>query len=55
VLLRGSLVLVGEAAEDRPALGPLLGEVGDEEVRPGQAKLAAAMGSPSVVVRLIFG
>jgi hypothetical protein len=42
-------------AEDGPALDPLLGEVGDREVWPGRAELAAVMGSPSVVVRLVLG
>jgi hypothetical protein len=32
-----------------------VGEVGDGAVRPGRAELAAAMGSPSVVVRLVLG
>jgi hypothetical protein len=30
-------------------------EVGDGAVRPGRAELAASMGSPSVVVRLVLG
>jgi len=53
--LRGSLVFVEEPAEGGPALDRLLGEAGDGEVRPGRAELAAAMGSPSVVVRLVLG
>jgi hypothetical protein len=44
----GSLLFVDEAAEDRAALGPLLGEVGDGFVGP---ELAAARGLSSVVVR----
>jgi hypothetical protein len=40
---------------DGPALDPLLGEVGDGAVRPGRAELAAAMRSPSVVVRFVLG
>jgi hypothetical protein len=54
-LLCGSLVFVDEAAEDGPALDPLLGQVGDGAVRPGRAELAAAMRSPSVVVRFVLG
>jgi len=54
-LLRGSLVLVEEAAKDGPALDPLLGEVGDRVIGPGRAELAVAMGASSVVVRLVFG
>jgi hypothetical protein len=49
-VLCGSLVFVDEAAEDGPALDPLLGEVGDGVFGPGRAELAAAMGSSSVVV-----
>ena len=33
----------------------LLGEVGGRVVGPGRAELAAAMGSPSVVVALVLG
>jgi len=51
----GSLVFVDEAAEDVPALDLLLGEVGDGVVGPGRAELAAAMGSPPVVVGLVPG
>jgi len=54
-LLRGSPVLVEEAAEDGPALDPLLGEVGDGVVGPGRAEFAAAVGSLSVVVPGIPG
>jgi hypothetical protein len=35
-LLRGTLIFVEEAAEDGPALDPLLGEVGDGVVGPGR-------------------
>jgi hypothetical protein len=49
-MLCDSLVLVDEAAEDRPALDPLLGEVSDGVVGAGWAEFAAAMGAPSVVV-----
>ena len=49
-LLRGSLILVDEAAEDGPALDPLPGEVSDRVVGPGRAELAAAMRSPAAVV-----
>jgi hypothetical protein len=34
-LLGGTLIFVEEAAEDGPALEPLLGEVGDGVVGPG--------------------
>ena len=47
--------LVEESPEDGSALDPLLGEAGDGEVRRGRAELAAAMGSPSDVVRLVLG
>jgi len=43
--LCGPLVLVDEAAEDRPTLEPLLGEVGDRVVGPGRAELPAAVGA----------
>ena len=33
----------------------LLGEIGGRVVGPGRAELAAAMGSPSVVVALVLG
>ena len=36
-------------------LDPLLGEVCDRVVWPGRVELAAAMGAPSVVVRLVLG
>jgi hypothetical protein len=35
-LLRGTLIFVEKAAEDGPALDPLLGEVGYGVVRPGR-------------------
>jgi hypothetical protein len=54
-LLRGSLIFVEEAAEDGPALDPLLGEVGDGVIGPGRAEFAAAVGSLSVVVPGITG
>ena len=54
-LLRGPLVFVDEPAEDGSALDPLLAEVGDGVVRLGRAELAAPMGAPSVVVRLVLG
>jgi hypothetical protein len=41
--------------KDGPALDPLLREVCDWVVGPGRAELAAAMGSSSVAVRLVFG
>ena len=53
--LCGSLVLVDEAAEDRPALDPLLGEVGGRMIGPGWAELPAAMGPPPVVVGRVLG
>jgi hypothetical protein len=40
---RGSLVFADEAAEDGPALDPLLEEVNGRVVWPGRAELAAAM------------
>jgi hypothetical protein len=39
-----------DAAEDGPTFDPLSGEVGDRVIGPGRMELAAAMGSPSVVV-----
>jgi hypothetical protein len=42
-LLCDPLVLVDEAAEDRSALDPLLGEVGARVVGSRWAELAAAM------------
>ena len=54
-LLRGTLVFVDEAAEDGPTLDPLPGEVGGGMAGAGRAELAAAVGSPSVVVGLILG
>jgi len=47
--------LVDEAAEDRAALDPLLGEAGDGFAGLGRAELAAARGSSSVVVGGILG
>jgi hypothetical protein len=46
--------LVDEAAEDRPTVDPFLGEIGDGVVGPGRVELAAAMGTPSVVVGLVL-
>jgi hypothetical protein len=48
--LCGPLILADEAAEDRAAFDPLLGEVGDRVIGPGRVELEAAMGPPSVVV-----
>ena len=53
--LCGPLVLVDETAENGSPLDPLPGEVGDGVVGPGRAELAAAMGSPPVVMGLVFG
>ena len=44
-----------EAAEDSPALDPLLGEVSGEVVGPGRAESAAAVGPSSVVVPGVLG
>jgi hypothetical protein len=49
--LCSSLVLVDEAAEDGPALDPLLGEVRDRVVGPGRAELSAAMRAAKIVRR----
>jgi hypothetical protein len=49
------LVFVEEAAENRPALDLLPGEVGDRVIGPGRAEFAAAMGASSVVVGLVLG
>jgi hypothetical protein len=49
------LVFVDEAAEDSAVPDPLLGEVGGGVIGPGWAELAAAVGSPSVVVGLELG
>ena len=46
----GSLVFVEEAAEDRPALDPFLGEIGHGVVGPGWAELEPAVRSSPVVV-----
>jgi predicted ATPase len=54
-LLCGSLVLVDEAAKDRLALDPLVGEVRERVVGPRWAELTAAMRAPSVVVALVLG
>jgi len=48
------LILIDEAAEDRPTLDPLLGEVRDRVIGPGRAELTAAMGPPPVVVALVL-
>ena len=53
-LLCGSLVLVDEAAEYRPAPYLLPGEVRGRVIGLGRAELAAAMGSPSVVMALVL-
>ena len=53
-LLCGSLVLVDEAAEYRLAPYPLPGEVRGRVIGLGRAELAAAMGSPSVVMALVL-
>jgi hypothetical protein len=52
---RGPLVLVDQATEDWPTLDPLLGKVDDRVVGPGRAELAAAMGTPTVVLALVPG
>ncbi len=44
-----------KAAENGAALDLLLGEAGGRVAGPGRAELAAAMGSPSVVVGLVLG
>ena len=51
-LLRGSLVLVDEAAEDGPAHNPLRGEVRGWVIRAGRAELAASVWPPPVVMGL---
>jgi len=53
--LCGALVLVYEAAEDRPALDSLLGEVSDRVIGLGRAEVAAAVGAPPVVMGLVLG
>jgi len=53
--LRGPLILVGEAAEDGPALDPHLGEVGGRVIGYGRVELAAAMRPSAVVVGLVLG
>ena len=53
--LCGPLVFVDEAAEDGPALDPLMGEVGDGVVGSRRVQLTAAVGSSSVVVGLVLG
>ena len=52
--LHGPLVLVDQATEDRPTLDPLPGKVDDRVVGPGRAELAAAMGTPTVVMALVL-
>ena len=42
MILRGPLILVDEAAEDRPTLDPFPGKVGDRVVGPGRAELETA-------------
>jgi len=54
-LLCGSLVFVDEAAEDRLALDPFLGEIGYGVVRPGWLELERAVRSSPVVVPGILG
>ena len=44
-----------EAAKDGPALDPRLEEVCGRVIGPGRAELAAAVGSPPVLMRLILG
>jgi hypothetical protein len=51
-LLCGSLVFVNEGAAGGLALGPLVGQFGEGVAG---AELAAAMRSPSVVVRFVLG
>jgi len=53
--LCGPLVFAEEAAEDGPALDPLLGKVNGRVVGPGWVELAAAMGASAVVVGLVLG
>ena len=53
--LGGSLVFVEEAAEDRPALDPFLGEIGYEVAGPGWLELERAVRSSPVVVPGILG
>jgi hypothetical protein len=54
-LLCGLLVLVDETAEDGAAFDTLPGQVRDRVIGPRRAELAAAMGSPSVVVGRVLG
>ncbi len=49
------LVFAEEAAEDSPALDPLLGEVSSGVVGPGRAESAAAVWPSSVVVPGVLG
>ena len=49
------LVFADEAAEDGPALDPLLGEAGDGVAGPRRAEFAAAVGSLPVAVPGIPG
>jgi len=53
-LLCGSFVFVDEAAEGGPTLDAFQRQVRDGVIWPGRVELAAAMGSPSVVVGLIL-
>jgi hypothetical protein len=53
-LLCGSLVFVDEPAEDGPTLDTFQRQVRDGVIWPGRVELAAAMGSPPVVVGLIL-
>jgi integrase len=54
-LLCGSLVLVDETAEDGAPSGTLPGQIRDRVIGPRRAELAAAVGSPSVVVGRVLG
>src|SRR5215469_5509710 len=46
---------INEAAEDRPTLDAVLGEVRGRVVGPGRAELPAAMRAPAVVAGLVLG
>jgi hypothetical protein len=46
---------VNEAAEDGPALDAFHRQVRDGVIGPGRVELAAAMGPPSIIMRLILG
>ena len=54
-LLCGPLVLVDEAAEDRPTLDPLAGQISGRVIGPRRAEVTAAMRAPSVVMGLVLG